>query len=143
MLKVPYKYITITIMVLLGVFCILIIAAGMQNYKAIAATDPITEACSSGEAANSAYCKAKKTPASDSDNPITKTISKVITFFAFIGGVCAVIWAIYGGFRYVTSYGNPQKTAQARETVLYAIVGLIIIVAAYAIIAFIIKQITK
>lgn len=52
-----------------------------------------------------------------------------------VGGL-SVIFVVVGGLQYVLSAGNPQKTKQARETILYAVIGIVIASAAYAIVTF-------
>ncbi|MEX1113126.1 MAG: hypothetical protein WED32_01575, partial [Patescibacteria group bacterium] len=46
-------------------------------------------------------------------------------------GAVAVLFLIIGGFRYVVSTGNPEQVDAARKTILYAILGLIIIFIAF------------
>ncbi|MDD3679071.1 MAG: pilin [Patescibacteria group bacterium] len=64
-----------------------------------------------------------------------ETIVKNIIDYAliFIGAV-ALVFVIYGGVLYVTSGGDAEKTTKARNTILYAILGIIVIVAAYLIV---------
>lgn len=53
-------------------------------------------------------------------------------------GVLAVIVIIYGGVLYVTAGGNEEQSAKAKRTLLYGIIGLIIVIASFAIYKFII-----
>jgi len=55
----------------------------------------------------------------------------------FIGGVLAVIMVIIGGLNYVTSSGDSGKTAKAKNTILYAVIGIVVIIFAFAITTFI------
>ena len=57
----------------------------------------------------------------------------------YIVGIVAVIMLIVGGIRYVVSGGDSKKVTDAKNTVLYAIIGLIIAVLAYAIVNFVIS----
>lgn len=66
---------------------------------------------------------------------IFTTISNVMLFLV---GAISVIMIIIGGLRYVISGGNTGNVAAAKNTILYAIVGLIIAIMAYAIINFVI-----
>ena len=54
-------------------------------------------------------------------------------------GIIAVIMLIIGGIRYVTSGGDAKKVTDAKNTVLYAIIGLIISFLAFAIVNFVIS----
>ena len=56
----------------------------------------------------------------------------------YIVGIIAVIMLIWGGLRYVLSGGDSKKVTDAKNTILYAIIGLIISFLAYAIVHFII-----
>ena len=103
-----------------------------------AAPEVVVQACDVPGADQNPYCREVNNPTTE--NPIAKTIGKVVTFFAWLAGVCAVIWIIYGGFRFVTSYGDPQKVAAARETILYAVIGLIVIAVSQTLIIFILKK---
>lgn len=52
----------------------------------------------------------------------------------FWSGVVAVIMIVYGGIQYITSTGNPSGIAKAKTTILYSIVGLLIVIMAAAIV---------
>jgi hypothetical protein len=57
-----------------------------------------------------------------------KTIAtKIINVFSVIVGIVAVVMIIYGGFRYITSGGDSGRVGNAKNTLIYAIVGLIIV----------------
>ena len=58
------------------------------------------------------------------------------TLFIFAGGV-AIVFIVLGGYRYVTSQGNRDLTEKAQKTLLYAVVGLIIVFVAFLIFNFI------
>jgi len=60
----------------------------------------------------------------------------------FIVGAISVIMIIIGGIRYVISGGDTGNVATAKNTILYAIVGLIVAIMAYAIINFVIVSFT-
>ena len=55
--------------------------------------------------------------------------------FGTIAAITVLIIVI-AGFKYVTSEGKPEATAKARETIIYALVGLVISLSAEAIVAF-------
>jgi len=63
--------------------------------------------------------------------------TKVINFLLFFVGVVSVIMIIYGGIQYTTSAGDSGKVTSAKNTILYAIVGLIVSILAYAIVNFV------
>ncbi len=69
-------------------------------------------------------------------------IQAVISFLLFLVGVVSVIMLIIGGIRFIVSAGDAQATANARNTVLYSIVGIIVAVAAYGIVNFVLTGIS-
>jgi Type IV secretion system pilin len=68
---------------------------------------------------------------------IFTTISNVMLFAV---GAISVIMIVIGGLRYVVSGGNTTNVTAAKNTILYAIVGLVISMLAYAIINFVISS---
>lgn len=51
----------------------------------------------------------------------------VVNLFSVVVGVISVIMIIYAGFRYVTSGGDSNNVSGAKNTLIYAIVGLVIV----------------
>ena len=68
-------------------------------------------------------------------------IRRVINLMLYAVGVISVIMLIYGGFRYVISGGQKESVTAAKNTILYAIVGLIISIFSYAIVKFVISAV--
>ncbi|MGE5309896.1 MAG: hypothetical protein ACM3JF_02335 [Sphaerimonospora mesophila] len=66
-------------------------------------------------------------------------VPRVINLMLFIVGVLAVIMLIWGGIRYVISGGDATKVKDAKNTILYAIVGLIVAILGYAIVNWVIS----
>jgi lysylphosphatidylglycerol synthetase-like protein (DUF2156 family) len=66
----------------------------------------------------------------------------VVNVLLFIIGAISVIMLIYGGIRYTVSGGDTAAVTAAKNTILYAIVGLIIAFFAYAIVNFVIGSLT-
>lgn len=63
---------------------------------------------------------------------------KITNTILYIVGILAVIMLIIGGIRYIVSGGDSKKVTDAKNTILYAIIGLIICFLAYAIVNFVI-----
>ena len=63
-------------------------------------------------------------------------IVNILNAIILVSGVVAVVWIIIGGVYYITSSGDPGKIKKARETILYAVIGLIICALAFAIVNF-------
>jgi hypothetical protein len=60
--------------------------------------------------------------------------AQILTYL--IGSV-SVLMIIYGGFRYVISRGDASNIKAAKETILYAVVGVVVAIVAYAIVQFV------
>ncbi len=69
-------------------------------------------------------------------------ITTVTNILLFIVGALAVIMIIIGGIRYATSGGNTSSVTAAKNTILYAIVGLIIAFLAFAAVNFVLGALT-
>lgn len=64
-------------------------------------------------------------------------ISHLINWIIGISGITAAVFAVMGGIGYVTSSGDPQKLKKAKDTIIYALIGLAIVGLAQIITAFI------
>lgn len=69
-------------------------------------------------------------------------ITTITNILLFVAGALAVIMIIWGGLRYATSGGNSANVTAAKNTVLYAIVGLIIAFLAFAVVNWLLGAIT-
>ena len=88
--------------------------------------------CSSGS--NTAICQANTSLVGG----VLKSVINVLLYFA---GTIAVIVIVVGGIRYITSDGDPGAASKAKNTIIYALVGLVVAVMAYAIVNFILDRI--
>lgn len=68
---------------------------------------------------------------------VAGTIQQLTDVLIFIIGAIAVLMIIIGGIRYVLSAGDQSALASAKNTILYAIIGLIVAFTAYAIVHFV------
>jgi hypothetical protein len=77
----------------------------------------------------------------DANSPsVNSTVHAVITILSSVVGILSVIMIIVGGFRYVTSGGDSAKVGSAKSTILYAVVGLVIVAMAQVIVRFTINK---
>ncbi len=81
--------------------------------------------------------------AGQGETQVSSTLSTVINILSFVVGIVAVIMLIIGGIRYVTSGGDGTSTAAARNTIIYALVGLAVAALAQAIVQFVLQRVTK
>lgn len=75
-------------------------------------------------------------------NTVEQTIGMVIQVFLSIIGVIFLILMIYAGYSWMTAHGDEQKVTKAKETITASIIGLAIVIGAYAITYFIISKLT-
>ena len=104
----------------------------------IFALQPHTSALSIMDGANAARGEGQPSQLFG-DGGFVTTITNVLLF---VVGALSVIMLIIGGLRYVVSGGNASAVTAAKNTVLYAIVGLIVAFLAYSIINFVLGTLT-
>jgi len=84
-------------------------------------------------------------PTPPSVNPITTnttegslvtTLTTIITWVLGFVGILAVLFLIIGGILYIVSAGNQDRVKQAKQTITYAIIGIIVVVLSYWIVKF-------
>ena len=74
----------------------------------------------------------------DYPNGCTGVVTTIANTALFILGSVAVLMLIYGGIRYTISGGDEKAITSAKNTILYAVIGIFVAVAAYAIVNFVI-----
>lgn len=74
---------------------------------------------------------------------VNNIVATVINIFSVIVGIVAVIMIIFGGFKYITSGGDSNNVSAAKTTILYAIVGLVIVALAQVIVRFVLARATN
>ena len=80
--------------------------------------------------------EAGKTAGDRVDNVVTQ----VINIVSLLVGVAAVIMIMVGGLRYVTSNGDSGQVGNAKNTILYAVVGLVVVALAQIIVRFVVSK---
>ncbi len=68
--------------------------------------------------------------------------TQVTNTVLYVVGAISVIMLVWGGFRYIISGGDSKKVTDAKNTILYAILGLVIAFFAYAIVNFVLNTIS-
>lgn len=95
-----------------------------------------------GQAANGSDCTASssQTTAPDKINNLIKT---VVNVFSIVVGIVAVVMIILGGLRYITSGGDSGNVTNAKNTIIYAIIGLVVVALAQFIVQFVLNKVTQ
>ena len=75
-------------------------------------------------------------------NASANTLSEILrAVFTLVGGL-AVLFLLIGAVRYVTSNGDQGQLTQAKNTILYAVIGIVISLSAFAIVQFLVGRLT-
>lgn len=99
--------------------------------------DPFAQACN-GAGRTSAACQVDGNTSPVSGN--NGIILRVINIFSFVIGAASVIMILVGGFRYVISNGNGENISKAKDTILYALIGIVVFLLSRGIISFVINK---
>lgn len=68
------------------------------------------------------------------------TIARIINVFMGLLGIIAVVIILYGGFMWMTAAGNEERVDKARKMIVAGVIGLAIILSAYAIARFVVSS---
>ena len=68
-------------------------------------------------------------------------VKNFVNVFLWVVGILSVVMLIWGGVRYTTSAGDSNKVTAAKNTVMYAVIGLVVSILAYAIVNFVLNQV--
>ncbi len=116
--------------------------AATPAYAVDCETTPNAPACqirkgkNSAGANNDTNCGTGKTQ----QCTIGDRVSTVVNILLFVIGTVSVIMIIIGGLRYVLSNGDSTQVTNAKNTILYAVIGLVVALLAYAIVNFVVTQ---
>jgi cytochrome bd-type quinol oxidase subunit 2 len=124
-----------TILSIMASFALLLAPTVMVAGVSVAQIDKGIQATCTG-----ANCP---TSAANAESKANQLVKDIINIFSWIVGVVSVIMIIFGGFKYITSGGDAGKVTSAKNTILYALVGLVIVALAQAIVWFVLGAVTK
>jgi TRAP-type C4-dicarboxylate transport system permease small subunit len=79
------------------------------------------------------YLAAKVPPGNIPQLDSNTVLSNALNTFYVATGIVAVIVIIIAGYMYVTSNGDPSSTTKAKNAILYAVIGLVVVISAFAI----------
>lgn len=111
--------------------------------QAFAAYDPFKQpgndqnVCQTGGGASS-VCKG------GGADPLTGNngaLQSVVTILAFVGGIIAAIFVVIGGIKYITSNGDSSQVASAKNTIIYALIGVVVAALARQLINFVLSRV--
>lgn len=79
----------------------------------------------------------------DNSSTVQGLVSKILNIFSVIVGIIAVIMVVFAGFKYITSGGKDESVKTAKNTILYAVIGLVIVALAQVIVKFVLNKATQ
>ncbi|MBX4190709.1 pilin [Candidatus Saccharibacteria bacterium] len=78
-----------------------------------------------------------------SPSDLNDTVENILNILSIIVGVAAIFMIIFAGLRFITSAGNAERAKAARQTLLYAVIGLVIVAMAQIIVWFVLTEATN
>jgi len=106
---------------------------------------PALAACSGGFTSSQCSACAGVSELGSSQNCSTNgktalnVVNVAINILLLIVGIVSVVMLIFGGFKFITSGGNAEGVKQGKSTIIYAIIGLVIVVLAEVIVHTVLK----
>jgi hypothetical protein len=127
---------------ILNTGALLLVCSALMPVTAAAQVDIQGATCSGSDIKITANpsndaCKNVDEHAAGTANHLARTIINIMTVLV---GILAVIMIIFAGFRYVTSGGSDDAVKGAKNTILYAVVGLVVVSTAQIIVHFVINK---
>lgn len=77
-----------------------------------------------------------------SETKLNTTLKLVIDIFSLVVGVISVIMIIVGGLKYITSAGDSGNVTSAKNTILYAVIGLVVVALAQFIVRYVLSKVS-
>jgi hypothetical protein len=74
---------------------------------------------------------------------IQSIVTTIVNIFSIVVGIIAVIMIIVGGFKYITSGGDSGNITSAKNTIVYAVIGLVIVALAQFIVQFVLTRVNQ
>lgn len=74
---------------------------------------------------------------------IQQIVTTLVNVFSIVVGIVAVIMIVVGGFKYITSGGDSGNITSAKNTIVYAVIGLVIVALAQFLVQFVLKNVNK
>ena len=88
-----------------------------------------------------ALCNTVKTD--ESENNLMKRLQAIVNVVLGVIGFVAVVYIVIGGVQYATSAGDTGKITKAKNTIMYAVIGLVVALLAFAIVNFVLDNVMQ
>jgi uncharacterized membrane protein len=113
----------------------ILVSTGLAAVPAVAGAVEVFKPCAAGAGSNSSVCASK-------DENADGLLKIIVNTLLFILGAISVIVIIIGGILYTVSGGDSSNITKAKNTILYAVIGLVVALMAFPIVNYVIDQLT-
>lgn len=124
--------------ILLKTFTVLLAFSGFIGFSGLTTAPTFAEGedkATSDVCKSSAAAEVKRAAGCDGNtNAVVTIVQTILNSIIAIMGIVAVIFIVIGGVNYMTSQGDPGKLKKAKDTILYAVIGLVVCALAFAIV---------
>ncbi len=90
---------------------------------------------------NGAFDQTSCVDEANSDLTVNNSITLVIRILQIIVGIVSVVMIIFGGLKYITSGGDSGGVTSAKNTIIYALIGLVVVALAEVIVQFTLNRV--
>ncbi len=80
---------------------------------------------------------------SSRDDTVNTLLVRIINIILSVSASFAILFIVVGGFRYITSAGNEEVAGKGRQTLVNAVIGLVIVILAYTIVRIAVNTASK
>jgi len=128
-----------------GASLLLALAPAVAVVSSVAYADEIGNCLSQGSGLDNlnidGECEAA--PTDEGTQKIQDIVTTIVNIFSVVVGIVAVIMVIWGGFKYITSGGDQSNVTSAKQTIMYAIIGLVIVALAQFLVQFVLDKVVS
>lgn len=133
-------------LLVLTIFCLPCFAFSTVNAQRV---DILNPACTDSNGVllpdnrRPSFCDDNAANNNDTNNPITGKegiLNRIINILSFVVGLACVLVIIISGLRFIVSAGDSNSISSARRSLLYAVVGLLIVIVARILVRFILSR---
>ena len=83
------------------------------------------------------------TTCTDTSKSLSNKVGTAIDLLSIVVGIIAVIFIIVGGLKFITAGGDPSSIASARNSILYSLVGLVVVALSQVVVKYVLFRVTK
>ena len=135
------RQIIISLLVLFGLAVAPVLAVGTASAQLGDTSNPIESGLDTGTCLSADQANCTANGVEDAPTRVEQIVRLVINILSWVVGIIAVVMIIIGGLRYITSGGDSGNVTSAKNTILYAIVGLVIVALAQVIVRFVFQAV--